>query len=84
MSSKVFFGGFYLKREEEILTSSLLNLKQPQKTFAGIQLCTGLSTTTRTQQAKKKFHKTEASYFDIITQQKPKFVQSVPIFVTDF
>jgi hypothetical protein len=34
---KCFFGGFYLKREEEILTSSLLNLKQPQKTFAGIQ-----------------------------------------------
>ena len=44
MSSKVFFGGFYLKRDEEILTSSLLNLRQPQKTFAGIQSlqCTGL------------------------------------------
>ena len=38
MSSKFFFGGFYLKREEEILISSFLNLKQPQKTFAGIRL----------------------------------------------
>jgi hypothetical protein len=33
----MFFGGFSLKREEEIFTSSLLNLRQPQKTFAGIQ-----------------------------------------------